>query len=70
MAHRFNKVFGIAILSVGKVREIDSRLNVVSDPMEEEPNHALITGVPRPDQNRALAERLAGQLARYSQKVW
>jgi hypothetical protein len=70
MAQKFNKVFGIAVLGVGKVREIDSCLNVVSAPLEEEPNHALITGVPRLYQNRVLAERLAGQLARFSQNVW
>lgn len=69
MAKRFRKTFGIAIISVGKVREIDGCLDVVSDPMEGEPYHALITGVPRLDQNRALAERLAGQLARYSHWV-
>lgn len=69
MAQRFNKVFGIALLSVGRVREIDSCLNVVPSPLKEEPNHALITGVPRLDQNKALAERLAGLLARNSHKV-
>lgn len=69
LACRFDKVYGIVILVVGKVREIDCRLDVVRDPKDDQPNHALITGVPRIDQNRDLAERLAGQLARSSQKV-
>ena len=70
MACQFNKVFGIAVLGVAKVREIDCRLDVVRDHLDDVPNHALIIGVPRIAQNRELAERLAGQLARYSQKVW
>ena len=70
MACRFNKVRGIVTLSVAKVRAINSCLDVVPDPLDDNRNHALITGVPRIDQNRALAEYLAGQLARCSEKVW
>lgn len=70
MVCRFKKVYGILTLRVAKVREIDSCLDVIRDPLDDNRNHALITGVPRTDQNRALAEYLAGQLARRSEKVW
>ena len=70
VADSFNKTYGVALLNVGKVREIDSRLDVVRDPLKNVPAHALITGVPRPDHNKAEAERLAGQLARVSRKIF
>lgn len=69
VADSFNRTYGVALLNVGKVREIDSRLEVVRDPLEGVPDHALITGVPHPDHDKAEAERLAGQLARISRKI-
>lgn len=69
VADSFNRTYGVALLNVGKVREIDNRLDVVRDPLERLPDHALITGVPRPDHNKAETERLAGQLARISRNV-
>lgn len=70
MACRFKRVYGIVTLSVAKVRAINNCLDVIPDPLDDNCNHALITGVPRIDQNKALAEYLAGQLARCSEKVW
>lgn len=69
MASSFKNTYGVALLNVGEVRAIDERLNVVRAPNKGNPNHALLTGVPRLDDDLALAERLAGQLARISQNI-
>ena len=59
-ASALSDCFGVASLHVGRVRDI--RLDVVVD---EEP-HANIVGVPRRDDNREQAERLASLLAKQS----
>ena len=69
VSESFNRTYGVALLNVGEVREIDRRLDVVRDPLDGVPNHALIVGIPSPEHNPADAERLAGQLARISQKI-
>lgn len=56
---RFRKpTYGVGTLHVGRVRDIG--LNVVQDG----PDHASLTGVPRKSENRELAERTASLLAR------
>lgn len=66
---RFNRTFGVVQLTVGETRSLDPRLDVIADPLENLPNHALLTGVPHQEQNPADAERLAGLLARISKIV-
>ncbi|MGD0361429.1 MAG: hypothetical protein ABSC93_11195 [Bryobacteraceae bacterium] len=61
-------------LHVGHVREISAngyRLDVAPDPIEEDPDHALIVGFPRRHQgesaaDKAIWERLAELLARHA----
>jgi hypothetical protein len=68
-ADGFRKTYGVALLNVGNVREEDSKLDVIADPLIDSPNHALITGIPRPDHDTREAERLAGKLARISRRI-
>jgi hypothetical protein len=67
---KFNKTYGMGSLHCGWIRKIDNRLDVVPDPLEYCENHSLIVGVPRQDQDAAVAERLAGQLARIARLIW
>ncbi|WP_334941417.1 hypothetical protein [Nostoc sp.] len=60
----FRKCYGIASLEVGRIREIG--LDVEQDLV----NHANIVGLPDREDNLALAERLAGLLAKRSHIVW
>ncbi|WP_292771196.1 hypothetical protein [Nostoc sp. NOS(2021)] len=60
----FRKCYGIASLEVGRIREIG--LDVEQDLV----NHANIVGLPYREDNLALAERLAGLLAKRSHIVW
>lgn len=60
----FSRVYSIGLLIAHFVREVDTKLDAVADPLEGLPNHALITGVPNPQYDPSRAERLAGQLAR------
>ncbi len=53
-------------LRVGHVRE--RGLEVQPDPLDEK--HALIVGLPYPDEDPSQAERLAGQLARRARFQW
>jgi hypothetical protein len=59
----FRKCYGVASLHVGRVRRIG--LDIVVDMAP----HANITGVPRPEDDAANAERLAGLLAKQSRLV-
>ncbi len=60
----FNTCYGVFTLHVGRVRELD--LDIVPD----SPQHANIVGVPFPSENAALAERLAGKLAKQARAIW
>lgn len=60
----FRKCYGIASLEVGRIREIG--LDVEQDLV----NHANIVGLPDREDNLALAERLAGLLAKRSHILW
>jgi hypothetical protein len=60
----FRKCYGVASLEVGRIREIG--LDVEQDSV----NHANIVGLPYREDNLALAERLAGLLAKRSHIVW
>lgn len=66
VAASFKKTYGMATLHTGWVRNIDDKLDVISDPIDGQPFHALLVGIPRRDQSPAETERLAGQLARIS----
>lgn len=69
VAASFKKTYGVATLHTGWVRNIDKKLDIIPDHLDEQPHHALLTGVPRQDQNPAETERLAGQLARISRLI-
>jgi hypothetical protein len=60
----FRKCYGVASLAVGTVRKIG--LDVEQDSV----THANIVGLPYRDEDLALAERLAGLLAKRSALVW
>lgn len=51
---------GVASLHTGKIRNTDSELNVVAD--LDDATHALITGLPIPENDRLRSEMLAGRL--------
>jgi hypothetical protein len=63
----FRKCYGVASLHVGRVRRIG--LDIVVDIVVDMAPHANITGVPRPEDDAANAERLAGLLAKQSRLV-
>lgn len=63
-ARLFRKCYGVASLEVGRVREIGLDIQQDSD------NHANIVGLPYREDDLALAERLAGLLAKCSYIVW
>ncbi len=61
LRQRFKKpTFGVGTLHVGKVRDLHAGLDVVQDAAD----HAVITGIPRQQEDRVLSERLASQLAK------
>jgi hypothetical protein len=60
------KCHGVATLHAGRIRGIS--LDV--EPDHEDNKHALITGLPYPEDDSALAERLAGLLAIQARLVW
>ena len=60
----FRRCYGVASLEVGRVREIGL------DVEQDSANHANIVGLPHRDNDLALAERLAGLLAKRSHIVW
>jgi hypothetical protein len=62
-ASALNKCHGVASLHVGRTRDLE--LDIVIDKAP----HANITGVPRPEEDQANAERLASQLARQARVV-
>jgi len=61
----FKKVFGVASLCTWKVRRIDKRLNIIADPLPDQPYHALITGLHRSQEPKEI-EYLSGKLAEIS----
>lgn len=63
-AASFKNCYGVASLHVGRVRDLG--LDVVPD----SPSHANIIGLPYREDDPALAERLAGLLARQSRLQW
>jgi hypothetical protein len=66
---------GVVTLLVGWLRDIEG-LDVVPDPviddpvLPDNPDHALITGIPWTPDHNADAERVAGLLARLARFVW
>ncbi len=60
----FNKCYGVASLNVGRIRDLGL------DVMPDSPSHANITGVPYREDDPAMAERLAGLLAKQSRIQW
>ena len=70
VASSFNRTYGVVTLHAGWVRNIDERLDIIPDYLDNQPHHALLTGIPHQDQNPAEAERLAGQLAKISRLIW
>jgi hypothetical protein len=66
-SNTFNHCFGVATLHVGRIR--DMGLDVEPDEDPACPDHAFITGLSLPHENAALAERIAGKLARHARRV-
>jgi hypothetical protein len=60
---RLRKCYGVVSLHVGRVRYVD--LDVIPD----EPPHANIVGLPRGSEDRAKAEKLAGELVKQARIV-
>jgi hypothetical protein len=60
----FRRCYGVASLEVERVREIGL------DVEQDSANHANIVGLPYREDDLALAERLAGLLAKRSRIVW
>lgn len=65
-ASRFNTCFGVAEIQVASVRTLG--LDVVHGD-EDQPEHALIVGLPTTEDDRAKAERLASLLAKQARLV-
>lgn len=70
--HLLNRCAAVGSLHVGSLR--DMGLDVVGDPGDGDPDHALITGLPEWEeeaiQQRLLAQRLADGLLACSRIVW
>jgi hypothetical protein len=64
VAASFNRCRAVVSLHVGRVR------NLSLDVIQDEPDHANITGVPYPDDDPDTAEYFAGELARQSRTAY
>ncbi len=67
LLEQFKCSFGADTLHVGRVRTLD--LDVLNDAAGPDPAHGFISGLPSPDDNPELAERLASQLRDMSRSL-
>ncbi len=67
----FNRSFGADSLHAGSIRDIDKRLDVGQSREDAltQPEHAVILGLPFPDDDPELAESLASRLAEISRML-
>lgn len=63
----FNRSYGAATLHAGRVRTL--KLDVLKNPEDPDPAHAVIIGLPLQDDDPELAERLASALRDMSRLV-
>ena len=64
----FNKSFGADTLHCGRIRDLDLGLDVghAEEDLREQPDHAVVTGLPYQDEDPPRAERLASELVKIS----
>jgi len=60
----FKKSYGAASLHCGRIRDLGLGLDVVQMEADEQPEHAVITGLPYQDDDPYGAERLASELVK------
>lgn len=67
----FNQSFGADSLHTGRIRDIDPALDVsqTDESTAEDPNHAVITGLPLNDDDPGRAENLASRLRDISRTI-
>jgi hypothetical protein len=65
----FNKSFGADSLHSGRIRDLRLEIGQTSLDLAEAPSHAVIVGLPSPDEDPKLAEDLATELVKISRTV-
>src|ERR1700756_4368755 len=67
----FNQSFGADSLHTGRIRDVDSVLEVsqTDESIAEDPCHAVITGLPYADDDPGRAESLASRLRDISRTI-
>lgn len=65
----FKKSFGADSLHTGRIRTLGLDVGQSEQDLCDQPDHAVITGLPSPDEDAKRAESLASQLAKMSWPV-
>ena len=66
---RFNRSFGAESLHCGRIRDLQLEVGQTQEDVQGTPSHAVIVGLPSPDDDPQKAEDLATELAKMCRSV-